>query len=612
MKTRITVSAASLLALALISSCNGTVEQTAGENVIGVNISTQLAPATRVVVNPADETKLMWEGNEQLAVLIGNNNSKTATPSSFSTQGIATVGGRPGVFSGTVDLGTFPVTDIRGIAVPYNEDVWVRYNNNLRIVVRLQPEQVQNENNVLNNRYFPLFAVVSPEDFTIEGNTYTIENKELQWSCSGLRFNIYGKFTGMADDEIFESITAVTSVNPNPVGTFEWQIAQDTMVFNGSGRNIETKLLEACTIADKNESNGIKVYMSILPREAIFSGVIVKTNKATYSKAINYTATPALKRGTLIPVNIDLSTFDSRMASVAEPYSTDGGTTWSSTMPTASDTFTSLIVKGAAITADIATALAAAVNAQASPVDLDLSQSSYAATTWPDVFRGTATNPSLGLKSIKFPANVNAIADSAFNYNSSLTTVDLTGITSIGHTAFGRCHLTQLTVPNTVTTIKNQAFRWNFYLDSVYYDSPAPTGTYILAQNDATWDQNPENKKEVIVIGPSVTVVPQHFCRSNALLNKVIFEGAPSVQGSMFTRSTWLETVEFKTATPPTYADGASNITSAPTESPIYGTGQNLSSGKKVICPKGALAAYQESSLIQELVGRGYELVEAD
>ncbi len=587
-------------------------QKLSAENPIHLSVSTVMGnlnnAATRVLFNPEDSTQLLWEGNETLGVMIGNSSSKTGDAATYSTQPLATVTGRKGVFEGDVTLGSWTTEDIRGIVCPCNEHAWIRYNSDFRIVCRVGSEkQIQLHNNVLNGEYAPVFAEVSLADFNVNGNTYSIEDKQLQWACSMFRYNIYGKHPQMNANEIFKSITITCVSSWHLSGTYEWKIGQGKAVYNAVASYIETELQEECTIADKTQANGIKVFGVLLPRNTTFVGLKVVTDKATYNKTINYTSTALNTPGTVLPVNIDLSTFDTRIAASAEPYSIDGGNTWSATLPTASDNFTSFIAKDVELQASDLEAIMTAVKAQAAPVDIDLSQSAYATSIFPAVVGATDGARNTTIKSIKFPANILSIAEAAFQYCDALESVDLTGIQEIGANAFRYCHLKTFSVPNTVTTIGNQAFRWNFYLDSVYYNAPKAVGTYILAQNDATMENNPENKKEVIVFGPDVEEISPYCCRSNGLLNKVVFEGSSKMNIQMFSNSKWLETIVFENTTPPVFVDGVTSCCNASTAV------NTPAANRKIIVPVGRKAEFEAAAPIAELVSKcGFTVVEAD
>jgi hypothetical protein len=72
----------------------------------------------------------------------------------------------------------------------------------------------------------------------------------------------------------------------------------------------------------------------------------------------------------------------------------------------------------------------------------------------------TATNKLIsGCKNTTIPNSVTTIGDEAFRYILTLTSVTIpNSVTSIGFAAFEWCHLTNLTIPNSVTSIGRNAF----------------------------------------------------------------------------------------------------------------------------------------------------------
>ena len=72
----------------------------------------------------------------------------------------------------------------------------------------------------------------------------------------------------------------------------------------------------------------------------------------------------------------------------------------------------------------------------------------------------TATNKLIsGCKNTTIPNSVTTIGDEAFRYILTLTSVTIpNSVTSIGFAAFEWCHLTNLTIPNSVTSIGRYAF----------------------------------------------------------------------------------------------------------------------------------------------------------
>ena len=245
MKTRILSIIALSLAMTFVAGCELMTDENklSTDTPIHLSVSAVVGDlydgATRFVFNPEDSTKLQWEGTETLGIMIGDNNSKTGSPSTYSTQPLATVSGKKGVFEGEVTLGTWTTDNIKGIVCPCTEHAWIRYNSDLRIVCRVGSEkQVQLHNNVLNSQYAPVFAEVSLTDFNVSGNSYSIEDKQLQWACSMFRYNIYGQHPQMNANEIFKSITLTCVSSWHLAGTYEWKIGQGKAVF-GSERIVD-------------------------------------------------------------------------------------------------------------------------------------------------------------------------------------------------------------------------------------------------------------------------------------------------------------------------------------------------------------------------------------
>ena len=610
-------------ALLLFVSCNDQQYETDLDN---SNTITMSVKTTTPVLGSDEDTKvtfsgenLVWESTDNIGILLGNNSSASGSPSTYSTQELSTKAGYPGVFTGTVSLGDFTTENILGVVYPYYEGSWVTYKNGLRLVMQVGTKtQVQNTNNVLNGANFPLFSEISYSDISESGGVYSIEDKAFNWGCSVIRFNIYGTKTGMASDEIFKTIS-LKGTSKAIVGTAEWKIADDAFVFNGSVNNYaKVSLTEECTIADKTSTDGIKVFMAVLPRGTMtFTEVKIETDKAVYTKSISQSMD--ISAGNVKRVALDMSNFDERVEFAPE-YSTDGGTTWSSTAPVSTDVFTTLSVRGGALSLAALTAIKDAIAGQASAVDLDLSAIAYESTTFPTgVFTATKASPNTTLKSIKFPSNVKIIAEGeasvgAFTYCTALTSVDLTGFTKIGRDAFTYCGLTSVTVPNTVTAIGTQAFRWCYNLLTINYDSPASTGQLIFAYSDADATAYPEDGKTygptVVIIGSSVTSIPVSLLRSNCGVTSITITDSPVMGATAFKNCENLATVICLSKTPPTTSGAVAE-----------NAGVNVAAAnRKVIVPVGSLAAYQavavwggsDPAVLGEFPYSGFTLVEAE
>jgi len=587
MKKICTKAFAVISALTVIAGCSKSyMDNNSKENVIRMTVSLDkpaLAGDTRISVS---ESTLTWDGDESVGVIFATTSENKTT----YTQELKSVNGCPGVFSGDINLGSYSADDIIGIVYPYNADSWGRYKDpNLRIVMQTSSnDQTQSASGVFNCANAKLFAEVTKSDFAVSGNNYTLGGKTLQWANSFLQFNIYGKHADGEADEQLQSVKIESSANIAFVGTSEWSIGGTAFTFNSSGeysQHIRTRLATPAAIGG-DLASAASVFTAVLPRAKStqlvnFVKITVYTDKAIYDKTINQS--PTLAIGSVLPINLDLASFTKRTTSMDVSY--DGGTTWTKSVPVS---FTTMQTKGA-LTDDQIAELASVIKDNFVKVDLDMSGSTLTTTVWPKApFCNTSDYPNANLKSIKFPSNVNEIAggvsgSGAFSYCTGLQGVDLTGFVTIGRDAFTYCGLKSVTVPNTVTTIGNQAFRYCLSLESVYYNTPAATGTYLFGGGDSYYNL-PHAADLVITIGPDVTSVPNYFSFGHPNLSKIVFKGSPAIGGYMMNKSKWLHTIEFETTTPPTQA-GATAIYNNITSSSVTGD-------KKLIVPAGAAETY--------------------
>lgn len=264
-----------------------------------------------------DGERLVWEGEESLAVIIGNNSSKTGSPTTYSVQELPTVAGVKGQFAGELTFSDpFTEADIVGVVYPYSEYCWTRYFGGQRIVMLVGASeastarvQVQHRNNVLNGENAPLMAAVSSADLR-DGDGFVARGLKLEWGCSLIRFNVYGRCEGMEDGEILKSVSLVSDSGKGIVGSSEYVISSGEYKFNAYKSNPVTVSLEdECTVADKTESDGIKLFAAVLPRgEGIsFSKVTVTTDKAEY--VMNVSRLLDLNPGKISLVGLNLYKF---------------------------------------------------------------------------------------------------------------------------------------------------------------------------------------------------------------------------------------------------------------------------------------------------------------
>lgn len=597
-------------AIAVIAGCTKADVNPAKDNVIRMTVSLDKPVVTscedsRIAVSG---TSLSWEGNESVGVIFATSAESKTT----YKQELKTVPGCPGVFAGNVNLGNYTADDIVGIVYPYSEESWGRNNSGLRIVMQTSTaDQTQARSGELNCANAKIFAEVNKSDFKVSGDSYTLEGKQLKWASSFLQCNVYGKHAEGRSGEKLISVEVNSTATVAFVGTAEWKLGGTAFVFNGAGdgnQHIRTLLSEPAVIGAE-VSEAASVFVSTLPRSSSsslveFTKIKVVTDCAIYQKTISQK--PKLTAGNVIPVGLNLASFERTATDrLSFEVSFDGGQTWTKDIPAS---FTSLMTKGE-LTVGQAAEIGLAVKKSTQKVDVDLSGSTMATPVWPKAaFLSTADEPNASLKSIKFPSNVNEIeagasGAGAFSYCTALESIDLTQFEVIGRDAFCYTGLKSVTIPNTVKTIGNQAFRWCFNIGSVYFNAEKVTGTYLFGGGDAYVD-NPHAVDMVVTIGPDVESVPNYMVFGNPNLSKVIFEGSPAIGQSVLSKSKWLKTIEFKSVTPPTQAIA---------DKPFYATttSANVTEGKQLIVPEGAVEAYKAEPWGTFATTLGYEIVES-
>lgn len=292
---------------------------------------------TKVCFN--DENQLVWEGSESIGILLGNNDSNEDTSTS-SNQELTTVS--TGIFSGNVDQSKFSLSDVKGLVYPFDTQHYYRYDGSAgRIVMCVGADkdnpfpEVQKSNGKLNGQYAPLFCTLTDSELIEKDGAYKVEGKQFKWGCALVRFNVYGTTAGLTSTEVLKSISLYTNAGKAIVGRSEYNMSTNKFVFNGKTSNIATvQLEEACTIADKTQENGIKVFMALLPRGAITTGsgayVSITTDKAEYR--LDLASVPlTLNAGEVRLVGLNLANFHKVGGGEEEEDHTPStlpGTTW--------------------------------------------------------------------------------------------------------------------------------------------------------------------------------------------------------------------------------------------------------------------------------------------
>lgn len=267
---------------------------------------------------------LKWEGDESVGIIFAQSSTSGKTFKKMCE--LKTVEGKPGIFSGTIDLGNYSANDIIGIVYPFSSRFWGKWHNTTkkkRIVIQVACEdQIQQESGVLEGDLCPLFAEVKPSDFKVNGRQYSLEGKKLQWGCSLFEFTIYGKHSKGETGERIESVELFASTTICCAGTAEWIVGSNSFMFNGNTDTpyLVTRLENPASFG-RSAALGATLYSASLPRgendkSIHFNRIFIVTDKAVYEKEVNRDL--VMKAGVLHPVMIDLSTCERTSRTVSD------------------------------------------------------------------------------------------------------------------------------------------------------------------------------------------------------------------------------------------------------------------------------------------------------
>ncbi len=127
------------------------------------------------------------------------------------------------------------------------------------------------------------------------------------------------------------------------------------------------------------------------------------------------------------------------------------------------------------------------------------------------------------LESITLPATLTTISTDVFYGCSKLANVNLhEGLETIGERAFYNCKLTDITIPSTVTTIGNGAFKENQITSVTWLPKTCSTGT-----SDSAPFYSTDSKITSFTFGEGVQIIPAYLCMNMSKLETVVIP--PSV-----------------------------------------------------------------------------------
>ncbi len=145
------------------------------------------------------------------------------------------------------------------------------------------------------------------------------------------------------------------------------------------------------------------------------------------------------------------------------------------------------------------------------------------------------------MESIELPATLTTISADVFYNCTKLANVNLhEGITTIGLRAFYNCHLTEITIPSTVTSIGNAAFKGNPTTTIVWKPKNCSTGS----DSEAPF-YNSNSQVTSFTFGDSVQVIPAYLCKYMKIETIAIPATVTGVGQSAFMYCTNLKHFEF-------------------------------------------------------------------
>ena len=580
-----------------------------GKNTVHVSFSA-LQPENALgddgvkVILSEESPTLAWDGSETASIVIGKDDVTTSKEAGLQIEVSSTA---PGVFENDIDLGSFTTSDVHGIVIPHSNGAYYRYRNSANRLYTIFPnQQTQERDGKLNLDYFPLYARVSYADLT-GGNSI-----QLKAAGNLLRFNVYGTPQQSLGDETLQSIR-IHVKSGMICGTMEI-VSNSSSYYNGTQYGT-VNLTEGLAVNGRTAGNGIKVWMGVMGASRVIDTIRVTTDKAVYTKAVEYTI-PANSTSSGLPhicrLGLNLAkdgwTREGKVPGIY--YSADSGATWTGSIP--SGEFTTLAVKtemGAKLTETTLSDMLLSLEEKTLPVAVDMSAAEYETAAFPATFKGSSA-----ISSVKFPSNVNEIAASAFQGCSALAAVDLTGLTTIGNDAFRATALTTLEVPSTVANLGERAFGYCYDLTSVYYNSTytGNSGTHgaFTMREQAGNVRNTPDSPLTVTFGTAVTSVPRYCFDTNQKLVKIIFEGAPAIRNNSLIRAVNLSAIVCQGA-PPTNS-ACNNLDSGGT--PTNHFGRNVEESRRiVVIPSSKFKAYNENALWAGAVdSRGFRLVDAE
>ena len=560
MKKTLIIVAAAVATLSALVSCQRENPSESPADTEGKYVIKMSVQATKEMeeVDPDSKISYDWTSNalafeddDKLQIMIGKFTDDTKTAVTYSNQLLSMKqnNGTFATFEGTINLDpantgsqVYSISDIKAATVVKSVNNNWRINcrnNNLIVYANRKTDLTQAEGGVFSsgNNFFYCDLI---KDAVLDEETGELSASDLTLKpfFSALEFHVWSSNAVYAAEKV-KSVRMDINAASARVSTDLYLLASTLAQNHINGRtNYGTVTLTTPAQVGSDKASTLPIWLQAHYAAMPVKKMTITTDRAQYIRTWS-TAKSVGGAKQFYPLYSDIGS-ENYVRTPYVTYSVDGGTTWAdfdAGLPSGT-TYTTLAIKttnSATIAAADLAAIKSFIDAQASPVALDMSASDYEATVFPDLFKGTSSAENMKLGSIDFPSNVVEIAASAFDYCSALKTVDLSGITRIGTSAFRYSGLVELNVPKTVIYLGNTVFAYCLDLKKVFYNSPHynTSGDPVVSTFSINGNTNaknaPTNTYEEFVFGPDA-MVPRYCFNGNLRVTKITIQGGTNTR----------------------------------------------------------------------------------
>lgn len=581
---------------------------------------------TRLSMDPSVNARMAWDGAETMYVLAGKGEPGSLEQKVFTLTG--GVDANLGVFTGELDFSgtTLGLSDIKAVVLSYAEPELEYNSSQLRVKVPSKQVFTQEEYGILDGTWAVAYSLVSEANFTTSGPGYELNGVSLQYARPVVQFTVYDSSSNYSAYKLKEVrfyakwICGASYVNVS-TGTPS----------GGQSYNHTNVNLPATETVPSSQVTGLRAFIPIAhpsTHQMLYCAAVMTDgvqDTIIYRGIDPVGRNQTFESGKLYNINFDLA---HSKCTPGMLYSTDEGTTWSSSLPTSEFSKLATWRVGGNLALENLNDVVGAIldNGAAGGVELDLSRNSYSSASFPRVFGSSTTSTtdsSLCLKGIKLPSNITTLSNNAFCYCqnlrycegmdkvkvfgsyvfrncSNLQSIDVSAATQLFAYAFQNCANAtgSLSIPSTVTTMGIYTFTHCRGLSEIRVDAP------LTANNDngrmfAFASKGLAKTHDLtITYGATVQNIRGREFLWNTNVIKVVCEGSPIFGYAFIGGASNLKTIELRGASVPTATSTADPyaLTNDAVNAPVP-------TGGTIVIPKTATASdYSSVTPWKELV----------